>query len=111
MTEKEAAVLIIIAVIIGIAIHFIPTFIASAKSHPSTGAIFAVNLLLGWTLVGWLGALIWALSNPDRPQKVYIKNNNHDVADEIRKLGELKNDGILTTQEFETKKRELLSKI
>jgi hypothetical protein len=28
----------------------------------NAGAIFALNLLLGWTLVGWVVALVWALA-------------------------------------------------
>jgi hypothetical protein len=28
-------------------------------------AILAINIALGWTLVGWLGALIWSLTGPN----------------------------------------------
>ena len=28
------------------------------------GAIFVLNLLLGWTLFGWVAALVWACMNP-----------------------------------------------
>jgi hypothetical protein len=40
---------------------FLPTIIAMARHHRNKLAIFLVNLLLGWTGVGWLAALIWAL--------------------------------------------------
>ena len=41
-------------------IYFLPTVIALARGHLSTLAIFLLNLFLGWTLIGWLIALIWS---------------------------------------------------
>jgi hypothetical protein len=34
-----------------------------------------------------------------------------DVTEQIRKLGELRDEGVLTDEEFETKKRELLARL
>lgn len=42
-------------------IYFIPTAIASGRSHPNTLAIFLLNLTLGWTLIGWVASLIWSV--------------------------------------------------
>lgn len=39
------------------------------------------------------------------------KDNNEDITDKIRKLSALKDEGILTEEEFNNKKKELLSKI
>ncbi len=41
-------------------LHFLPTVIALARGHHNTFAIFLTNLLLGWTLIGWLVAFIWS---------------------------------------------------
>jgi len=41
-------------------VYFAPTAVASGREHHQTGAIFVLNLLLGWTLLGWLIALIWS---------------------------------------------------
>jgi hypothetical protein len=41
-------------------IYFLPTVIALARGHLSTLAIFLLNLFLGWTLLGWVIALIWS---------------------------------------------------
>jgi hypothetical protein len=46
-----------------IALYFYPA-ICAAGEHPRSSAIFALNLLAGWTLIGWVGAFIWALSPP-----------------------------------------------
>ena len=45
--------------IVATLIYFLPTVIALARGHLSTLAIFLLNLFLGWTLIGWLIALIW----------------------------------------------------
>jgi hypothetical protein len=41
-------------------IYFLPTIIALARGHLSTLAIFLLNLFFGWTLLGWLIALVWS---------------------------------------------------
>ncbi|MBR4933414.1 MAG: SHOCT domain-containing protein [Clostridia bacterium] len=38
-------------------------------------------------------------------------HNDDDILEKIKKLSELKDSGIITEEEFETKKTELLSKI
>jgi len=45
-------------------IYFLPTLIAIGKKYVS--GIFTLNLLLGWTILGWIGALIWAVSSPNK---------------------------------------------
>jgi hypothetical protein len=43
-----------------IALYLSPAFIARVRQHPNASAIFVLDLVLGWTLVGWVGALVWA---------------------------------------------------
>jgi hypothetical protein len=42
--------------------YLLPTGIALGRGRTNTGAIFVLNLFLGWTLVGWVVALVWAVS-------------------------------------------------
>lgn len=42
-------------------LYFLPTFIAVGRTHRNMLAISVTNLLLGWTAIGWLVALIWSL--------------------------------------------------
>lgn len=42
---------------------FLPTLLGAARHHPYHFVIFAVNLTLGWTLLGWIVALVWSLSS------------------------------------------------
>ena len=41
-------------------LYFLPTVIALSRGHLSALAIFLLNLFLGWTVVGWIVALIWS---------------------------------------------------
>lgn len=47
--------------------YFLPSFVAAARGHRNAGAIFLLNLVLGWTVFGWIIALVWAARiQPDR---------------------------------------------
>jgi hypothetical protein len=46
-----------------LAFYFIPSIVAGARGHRQGGAIFALNLFLGWTLLGWVVALVWSLTS------------------------------------------------
>lgn len=68
----EAAIILILVLVL----YFLPTIIAERKR--SFGSVFVVNLFLGWTLVGWVVALAWALKD-DPPQPVPMIVQPHQV--------------------------------
>jgi hypothetical protein len=41
-------------------VYFVPAYVGRKKRNAA--AILALNLLLGWTLIGWVVALVWALT-------------------------------------------------
>ncbi|MBF0675593.1 superinfection immunity protein [Pseudomonas sp.] len=41
-------------------LYFLPTVIACLRNHANVVAILLLNLLLGWSVLGWIGALIWS---------------------------------------------------
>jgi len=45
-------------------IYLAPTLLAWNRSHHNQFAIFLLNLLLGWTVLGWIAALVWAATSP-----------------------------------------------
>jgi len=49
-------------------LYFLPTIIGRGKSD--AGLIFLVNLLLGWTVIGWIVAFFWACAADTRPVPV-----------------------------------------
>jgi len=54
--EAQEMILIVIAMVI----YFLPSIIAMVRKNTQTLAIFILNLILGWTGLGWVGALVWA---------------------------------------------------
>jgi hypothetical protein len=46
---------------VGFVFYFLPSIIALARSKRNLLSIFLLNLFLGWTFVGWVVALVWAV--------------------------------------------------
>jgi hypothetical protein len=42
--------------------YFIPSIIAFLRKHENALPLFLVNIFLGWTLIGWIICLVWALT-------------------------------------------------
>lgn len=64
-----------LALVVSLVIYFIPRIIGFIRGHASKLGIFALNLFLGWTMILWLVALIWSLSNKSSSQNVTVINN------------------------------------
>ena len=142
----------ITVIILSLIIYFLPSIIAIFRSKSNTAAIVVLNLFLGWTFIGWLVALIWAVSK-DREQQQIIVNNNvyseyrtvtpnitlpipesiqnnygmqktlssrrtktieqnpkshQEKIENLQKLKQLFDDGILTQEEFDKQKTQIL---
>ena len=50
----------LIGIAVFLACYFFPSIIAVFRGHHNTLAIFLFNLFLGWTVLCWIGALVWA---------------------------------------------------
>jgi hypothetical protein len=42
--------------------YFLPPVIAGLRGHHQAGAIFILTLFLGWTVLGWIAALVWSFT-------------------------------------------------
>ncbi|MEO1721341.1 MAG: superinfection immunity protein [Pseudomonadota bacterium] len=52
-----------LAVLVGmVAIYILPGVIAEMRKHKRLAGVWIVTVFLGWTFVGWVGALAWAAS-------------------------------------------------
>jgi hypothetical protein len=107
--------------------YFLPTIVAVLRRKASSLGIFLLNLFLGWTFIGWIGALIWALS-ADRRETIIVNNvpppptsrnytnvtmrkpgaTQQDKIDQLRQLKQLFDEGVLTEAEFNRQKAEIL---
>ncbi|HEX4758361.1 MAG TPA: superinfection immunity protein [Terracidiphilus sp.] len=47
--------------IFAIALYFVPAIIAAARQTHNATAILLLNIILGWTVVGWFVALLLAI--------------------------------------------------
>ncbi|WP_321913003.1 superinfection immunity protein [Paraburkholderia sp. J11-2] len=43
-------------------LYFVPSIVAFRRMHPMRRAITGLNMLLGWSVLGWIVALVWALT-------------------------------------------------
>ncbi|MFQ5882888.1 MAG: superinfection immunity protein [Candidatus Methylomirabilales bacterium] len=43
-------------------LYFIPSIVGTVRDKRNIGAIFVLNIFLGWTLIGWVVALVWAVA-------------------------------------------------
>lgn len=47
------------------ALYLLPTYEAWASKKDNLSAIALVNIFLGWSLIGWVVAMAWALKRPE----------------------------------------------
>jgi hypothetical protein len=59
-----AAFMVPVFFLSGLALYFLPGLEAINREHNNQFSIIILNLLLGWTLVGWVVAYVWAIKNP-----------------------------------------------
>ena len=78
--ESLAATLVLLFIL---AVYLTPTIIAFARGHASKWGIGVLNIVLGWSLVFWVVALIWALSNKGQSQTTIVNvgsGNQYNVS-------------------------------
>lgn len=61
MRMQNFTMLELLLVILIFAFYFLPTLIAFLRQHKNKLAIFLLNLLLGWTVLGWVVSLVWSV--------------------------------------------------
>ena len=52
---------LLIFAVLGLCLYFLPSFIDYSRKHLNLGAVFVANLFLGWTFLGWVICLVWAV--------------------------------------------------
>ena len=98
------SIIVVIAMfIISILIYFLPSTLAYRKQHSNKTAILILNLFLGWTLIGWVGALVWAVSTNEE-----TKNSNNSKYEDLERLQKLKDNGTISEEEFKTEKEKIM---
>jgi hypothetical protein len=60
VTASLTTIFLKLLVIACVIVYFLPTLIAMLRDHPQKIQIFILDLLSGWSGVGWVLAVIWA---------------------------------------------------
>ena len=121
-------------------VYILPTVIALLRVHPNPGPLIVINLLLGWTLIGWVMALALAFYRPQTQPEIstgYEAGPNAsrtadwsaaipppppppppgtaltdgEVRDRLKRLERLQAEGLLTDDEYAAKRRDVLDGI
>lgn len=100
--DSQAIMLAIICFVF----YFAPTFNALSRKHPNKTPVFLTNLFLGWTLIGWVVALVWSASSIKKDSQIDSPPSRYA---ELERLGEMRAKGLLTEAEFESEKLKLLN--
>ncbi len=110
LTEQDTV--IVIMLIVGVVVYFIPSIIALLRMKKNLFAIIALNFFLGWSLIGWVVSLVWSLSSDSKPQKIIVNQqtpkNKEDGIDKLTKLKKLLDEEVITKEEFEQQKTNIL---
>ena len=62
MQLQNFTILELLLIVLIFIFYFLPALIAFLRQHKNKLAIFLLNLLLGWTILGWVGSLIWSVT-------------------------------------------------
>jgi hypothetical protein len=64
-------ILLVIALFCVLAFYFLPTIMAIKRKSPHTTTVVIINFVFGFTLVGWIIALVLANKQPAAAVVVY----------------------------------------
>ena len=99
-TGPAALILPTLTFVIGVPLYFLPAIIGRRKRNAR--ALFVLNFFLGWTFLGWIGALVWALLRDTAatapatrgPGKRLLVEDQFDTTNEGETPGPLTDDNL-----------------
>jgi hypothetical protein len=54
-----------IYLLLGLAVYLLPSILACMRKHPNKRSILVTNIMIGWSVIGWILALIWSYSTAE----------------------------------------------
>ena len=53
----------------GIGLYFLPIIVAAVRRRKNMLGIVLLNILAGWTVIGWIISLVWSLTGDTQSQE------------------------------------------
>jgi len=53
-----------VVLLAGLPLYFLPSIVAGVRRHHNLFGVVLLNLFAGWTMIGWIAAMIWAWAAP-----------------------------------------------
>ena len=75
--------LIVALVLLVVFFYMLPSFVASKRRHRQVKAILVVNILLGWSFLGWVASLAWALTADVEDDEIRITKGKRRIEPRI----------------------------
>lgn len=76
MSDSGAAFGLIVLLLVLFGVYFFPTIVANSRRHKNISSILVLNLLAGWTFIGWIIAIVWAFSDDTK----VTRDSNGDLS-------------------------------
>ena len=74
--SPSAVAPMVFAAVFVLALYFTPAIIGFSRKKDNKSSILLLNLFLGWSLIGWVVALIWATSKDKvTVQHIYVQQS------------------------------------
>ena len=67
----------IVLIILVAMVYLLPSIVACSNKKSNAAAITVLNLLLGWSGIGYIVALVWACTRDSKPDIIRVFEENH----------------------------------
>jgi len=119
---NEDAFAIIIFGVLALGVYLIPSIIAFGNGKKNAPAILLLNLALGWTLLGYVVAFVWALTKDIENRPIIVQNGlmqptappqppplQITLEQQLIELQGLVDKNLITQEEYDSKRSKLIS--
>ncbi len=70
MLENASVSLLVTIVVVTVLLYFIPSVVALMRRHAYLKQVLVLNVILGWSTIGWVALLVWAFVGGEIPDKL-----------------------------------------
>ncbi|MDR3471603.1 MAG: superinfection immunity protein [Devosia sp.] len=64
---------LLVFVVFMLGMYVLPTIVAAVRKHRQLAPIALLNLVLGWSVIGWIAAMVWSLTSQQPQQTIIVQ--------------------------------------